>query len=50
MIITDMNKMSLEELGVIHYNMGISVEINDGRIVGSVHEKSTATDGESEQC
>lgn len=50
MIITDMNKMSLEELEVIHYNMGISVEINDGRISGSVHEKSTATDGKSEQC
>ena len=50
MIITDMNKMSLEELEVIHYNMGISVEINDGRIVGSVHEKSTDTDGKSEQC
>lgn len=50
MIITDMNKMSIEELGAIHDYLGISLEINDGKVVGSVHEKSTVTDGQSEQC
>lgn len=50
MIITDMNKMGIEELEAIHDCLGIGYEINDGKIVGSVYEKSTATDGESEQC
>lgn len=50
MIITDMNKMTLEELAAIHDHLGIGLEINDGKITGSVHEKSTVTDGESEQC
>lgn len=50
MIITDMNKMSMEELGAIHDFLGIGLEINDGKVVGSVHEKSTVTDGQSEQC
>ena len=44
MFITDMNKMSLEDLDIIHYHMGIGFEINDGKIVGSVYEKSTVTD------
>jgi hypothetical protein len=38
MIITDFNKMSLEDLEVIHYNLGMSFEINDGKIVGEVNE------------
>lgn len=50
MIITDFNEMSMEEIEAIHYNIGISVEINDGKIISSVHEKSTVTDGKSEQC
>lgn len=35
MIITDFNKMSLEDLDIIHYNLGISLLINDGRISGT---------------
>lgn len=50
MIITDMNKMNLEELGAMHSHMGLRYEINDGKIVGSVQEKSTDTDSESDQC
>ena len=50
MIITDMNKMTLEELAAIHSRLGIGLEINDGKITGSVHEKSTVSDGKSEQC
>lgn len=44
MIITDMNEMSLEELGAIHDRLGISLEINDGMVVGCKQEKSTDTD------
>ena len=50
MIITDMNKMSMEELVAIHSRLGIVLEINDGKIVSSFYEKSTVTDGKSEQC
>ena len=32
MIITDFNKMSLEELLVIHVALGIEFEVSDGRI------------------
>lgn len=47
---SDMNEMSIEVLEALHSRLGIALEINDGRITGSVHEKSTATDGKSEQC
>ena len=52
MIITDINAnvISIEELVKNHERLGVEYEINDGKIVGSVYEKSTATDGESEQC
>lgn len=32
MIITDFNKMSLEELLIIHVALGIEFEVADGRI------------------
>ena len=32
MIITDFNKMSLEEIEIINYHLGIEMEINDGKI------------------
>lgn len=35
MIITDFNKMSLEELTVINKFMGFEFEINDGKITGA---------------
>ncbi len=47
MIITDFNKMSLEDLEIIHYHMGISYLINDGLIVGK--EEIPAADRKSEQ-
>ena len=50
MTITEMNKMSMEELEAIHKGLGIVLEINDGEIVSSFYEKSTVTDGKSEQC
>ncbi len=46
MIITDLNKMSLEDLEIIHYHMGLSYLINDGEIVGT--ENIPATDRKSE--
>lgn len=49
MMITNFNEMSIEELGAIHDYLGIALEISDGKVVGSVHEKSTVTDGQSEQ-
>lgn len=44
MIITDYNKMTLEELSVIRDYLGISYVIEDGRIVGTqkdIHAKTT---------
>lgn len=35
MIITDFNKMTVEELSVIHDCLGISYVIEDGRIAGT---------------
>lgn len=35
MIIRDFNQMSLEDLEVIHYHLGVSYLINDGTIAGT---------------
>ena len=37
MIITDYNEMSLTELSVINYTLGIEFEINDGKITNAVN-------------
>lgn len=37
MIITDYNEMSLTELSVINYALGIEFEINDGKITNAVN-------------
>lgn len=38
MIITDYNKMTLEELEVIHSAIGLEFEIADGKITGTYKE------------
>ena len=38
MIITDFNKMTLEELEVIHKSFEITYEIEDGKITGTNKE------------
>lgn len=35
MIIADFNKMTLEELDIINYHLGIEMEINDGKITNA---------------
>ncbi len=37
MIITDYNEMSLTELSVINYTLGIEFEINNGKITNAVN-------------
>ena len=37
MIITDFNEMSITELSVINYALGIEFEINDGKITNAVN-------------
>ena len=37
MIITDYNEMSLTELSVINYALGIEFEINNGEITNAVN-------------
>lgn len=44
MIITDFNKMTLEDLEKIHYFLGLSFEINDGQIDGFEKENIPAAD------
>ncbi len=46
MIIKDFNKMSLEDLEIIHYHMGLSFIISDGEIVGT---ENIPADRKSEQ-
>lgn len=36
MIISDFNKMTVEELYIIYSRVGLEYEINDGKIVGTV--------------
>lgn len=38
MIVTDYNKMTVEELGVIHENLGIDFLIENGKITGTTKE------------
>ena len=44
MIVTDFNKMSLEELTVINKFMGFEFELNDGEIVGTALQNGTQGD------
>ena len=37
MIITDYNEMSITELSVINYALGMEFEINDGKITNAVN-------------
>ena len=46
MIITDFNQMTISELNAIHRGLGVSFDINDGKIVGT--EKIPTTDRKSE--
>lgn len=37
MIITDFNEMSITELSVINYALGIEFEINNGKITNAIN-------------
>lgn len=41
MIITDYNKMTIEELRVIHEYLGVSYVIENGKIVCTAHMEET---------
>lgn len=38
---TEINKLSIGELEVLHESIGLTVEINDGEITGTKYEEET---------